>query len=350
MKNYNSTIKFSLISKYRTMLMGVGVVNVLILHTIGWLGVTGQFAKLLEFVNKMVFTHGFIILSGYGILYSLKKNASYGSFIRKRIDRVWLPFIIMDIPFALFYFFCGDFTFLEMLLDVSSFNYFVDAKGMWYISTTMILYVISPLLYKLIFLPPPAYTKNIHKIILFRFVCVLVGISFILISMSLMMHDYFFKTYTAWEMFPIYLIGMFIGWMALEEERISLIEILLLGFVLFSSYLFKSYSILLEWIFTVDYRVLSILFICWITNVYNKEMKFLIYILEYLGKYSLEIYVLHLLIYFFLHRILGLLFENCYFFYVNEYVIVTFVLLISIIIAPGIQKLNSIIIERLKHI
>lgn len=85
--------------------MGVGVINVLMLHTINWLDLTGLFAKLLEFLNKMVFTHGFILLSGFGILYSLRKNSSYWAFLRKRIERVWLPFVIMDIPFALFLFF-----------------------------------------------------------------------------------------------------------------------------------------------------------------------------------------------------------------------------------------------------
>lgn len=327
--------------------MGVGVINVLILHTINWLELTGLFAKLLEFLNKMVFTHGFILLSGFGILYSLRKKSSYWAFLRKRIERVWLPFVIMDIPFALFYFFIGDYTFYEMLLDISSFDYFFYGKGMWYISTTMILYFISPFIYKVIF---SAHVQKAFLVrsVLFRFVCALIILSVVLMIMSKLLPNYFTLTYTAWEMFPIYLIGMYIGWMSIEGKKISIYIIILLVLFFLSTYFFKSYSTLLEWVSTVDYRVLSILLISLISNTLNKQIKFLITFFEYLGKYSLEIYVLHLLVYFFVRRLLVLLAPNTDF-NVNKFIIVAFVLCISIIIAPRVQKINCTIIERLKY-
>lgn len=169
-KGYN----WSLVSKWRELLMGIGITGVLIAHFLRWNEVQGIVAYIFKPFVGLIFTEGFLLLSGLGLYYSFKKNSNIHSFYRKRIDRLFIPFLIISIPFYLeraiaYHQSVGDF-----LLNITSLHFwFKGNDGMWYISVSMLLYFIFPYLYKFIFKSNQQVAlRGISVVSLFLLVCV----------------------------------------------------------------------------------------------------------------------------------------------------------------------------------
>ena len=70
------SISYNIISKYRTELMGVAMINVLTLHILSWTQFSNPhwLSFLLSASGGLVFTEGFLFLSGYGLVYSIKNR------------------------------------------------------------------------------------------------------------------------------------------------------------------------------------------------------------------------------------------------------------------------------------
>ena len=80
--------------------MGIAILEVLIAHSFDWLNFPNKFSHL---ASKMVFTQGFLLLSGLGLYYSYSKNQDIIRFYLRRIQRMWFPYMIkvlsITIPF-----------------------------------------------------------------------------------------------------------------------------------------------------------------------------------------------------------------------------------------------------------
>lgn len=79
---------WSLITKYRNMLMGIGILGVMFAHCLEWGNVSGVIALIFKPFNGLVFTEGFLFLSGFGLYYSFSKNDELKGFYRKRVNRL----------------------------------------------------------------------------------------------------------------------------------------------------------------------------------------------------------------------------------------------------------------------
>lgn len=148
----NFSFQISTISKYRAELMGVAMIGVMCGHLMNH---TFQ-PSLLGFVVRMVHTPGFLLLSGMGLYYSFNKNSNLSEFYYKRFYRLLLPyFVISSIFFGIFLSF-GHISILNYIGYVSTLAYWYEGNfyAMWYISVTVLLYALFPLIYKCI-IPPP---------------------------------------------------------------------------------------------------------------------------------------------------------------------------------------------------
>lgn len=145
------SIPFCLISKYRTELMGIAMLNVLTLHFLSWSQLLSP--KWLVFIldnsGRLLFTEGFLFLSGFGLFYSFSKNGALTDFYHKRINRLLLPYIIISLPFFLRGLFLGRFGIDILLLKLSTLYFWIYGNdGMWYISLSVLLYALFPIIYK----------------------------------------------------------------------------------------------------------------------------------------------------------------------------------------------------------
>ena len=85
--------------------MGIAITEVLFAHLFNWLHFPSAFVIL---SSKMVFTQGFLLLSGIGLYYSYVKKSDTVGFYCRRIKRMWLPYMLMALPFVLIFMFLRD--------------------------------------------------------------------------------------------------------------------------------------------------------------------------------------------------------------------------------------------------
>ncbi len=73
------------ISKYRQELMGIGIVGVLLSHlvTVGGFDTNYMLVKFLLLFKQLVYTQGFLFLSGFGLYFSLSKNSDFFHILRE---------------------------------------------------------------------------------------------------------------------------------------------------------------------------------------------------------------------------------------------------------------------------
>lgn len=101
--------------------------------------------------------HVFILCSGFGLYLSyLNKPLEYGAFLKCRFSKVYLPYILVILVSALYYWLIdGEKTLLPMLSHLFLFKMFVPVWNnsfggqMWFISTIIQFYVTWPLIVKL---------------------------------------------------------------------------------------------------------------------------------------------------------------------------------------------------------
>lgn len=147
-------LNFSLISNYRQLLMGIAILGVLIAH---WFSLSGYkddniLLGVVKIIPQLVFTQGFLLLSGFGLYYSFCKNSNIEAFYRRRFSRLFIPFAIMICPFLIYFFIVGDINGWQFIGRITSVSYWIYGNyyGMWYIALSVVLYLIYPILHKII--------------------------------------------------------------------------------------------------------------------------------------------------------------------------------------------------------
>lgn len=140
-------MNFSLVSKYRTELMGYAIVGVLIGHILVFGGISTSGATgVLSWFSYLIHTSGFLFLSGFGVYYSLKKDSRAGSFYQRRFYRFVLPFLFMAAPYFLVVAWANHSGVQSYLgyVSTAAFWYQGNYHGMWYIAVSLLLYIITP--------------------------------------------------------------------------------------------------------------------------------------------------------------------------------------------------------------
>lgn len=146
---------FSLISKFRSELMGVAAIGILICHAGANKVVLGP---LLPIFNMGQLGNAlFFMLSGFGLYFSLSKTesniVSILKWYKRRLIRILVPYFLWCIPFFLYQLVVyPDTNWWDWLYVFSLLSYWDGSGGVaWFLSVLVALYVISPFLYKVLF-------------------------------------------------------------------------------------------------------------------------------------------------------------------------------------------------------
>ena len=281
---------FKQIGKYRGELMGIAILGVLLCHfAISTYYIPGMF-----FIAGLVYTQGFLFLSGYGLYYSFKNcNYNIQTFYKKRLLRLYIPFVIMSLPFYIpLCYKLGD-GFWFVIRSITTLSFWVGDNwfSMWYIAVSLVLYLLYPLIHKLMFSKSGAI--KIQGIIL-----VLIG--FIGINEVLKLGNPYCVELAQWlgkcVIFPI---GILTAYLA--EKRISLpiyIQIIWIACMSIMSMLWHGIE---DNYYQICMCLAAIPSFCLLFEAFNL-VKIRI-VLQWLGKYTLEIYILHCLPHFFMCNI-----------------------------------------------
>ncbi len=279
--------EFVSISKYRAELMGLAILGVMLGHL---MNKTIQ-PFVLEHTVRLIHTYGFIFLSGFGLYYSFRKKSDVLPFYKKRFVRVYLPYLYISLIFFLLVFYkTRSVSDLFGHLTTIAYWYKGNYYSMWYIPISLFLYLIFPPIYHFLF--DGKKCNPLYRMLL------ITAIVFVI----LLLIQHFTPEY--WEMekigfckILIFPLGIYCGYLA--QKNFSVSYLALIPFFLFS-------AILAVFMFKIDYDYLgfgrtlvgiplAIITVDFMSSRIKKPLKA---ICRFLGKYSLELYILHLFINF----------------------------------------------------
>lgn len=148
----NRTFNLSIFSTYRTELMGIATVLIIVCH-MPCFGVVMPHWMSTLFGSCGFGVDMFLFLSGMGIYNSYvgnsRKHRSLLYWWFKRYIRIVLPLIVLVVPIGLLGGNWHSRPFLAVLLEISGFGSYSGHSALWFISCILVLYIFTPLFHKL---------------------------------------------------------------------------------------------------------------------------------------------------------------------------------------------------------
>ena len=287
---------YSILSKHRSKLMGIALIFVLLFHCHQY-----GMAMNTRFLND-IFEIGFggvdlfILLSSMGLTMSLiRKPVPLEVFMKKRCERILPAYYTVMIPYTLFLIISKKAKFSWLFFNAGLVYYWIpDSVGRfnWYISALFFFYVMTPFFVKKI-----ASAK--HKVL---FTVITVAVSFILIELILVEGfwaycDFFYRL-------PAFFMGILMGFFVSEDRKIGAVDIIVLLLMAACGITFYHMSvqgifaeILPQWLFvqTAQMFIFTSVPVCILLCVFFEfiTIKPFAWLIEELGKCSLEIYLLN---------------------------------------------------------
>ncbi|MDO4413634.1 MAG: acyltransferase [Erysipelotrichaceae bacterium] len=154
MNEENRNYKLQLISKYRTILMGISILMITFCHldiARRYNGLPGiKLGSLLH-----LFTVGvdiFMFLSGFGLWYSLSNNNDAKTFLKKRIIKLLPKYIVIaGITYFLYDLIIAKHGFLKFVQDYTFLSWVLyGSTRYWFVAGILIFYIFFPLIFKVI--------------------------------------------------------------------------------------------------------------------------------------------------------------------------------------------------------
>lgn len=201
----------NLLSKYRTQLMGLAMLLILIFHT----GIDVKSINIIRSIKDIgdVGVDIFLLLSGIGLYFSYSKNRNKKYFYKKRVLRILPTFmpvaIVWYCAFAIV--FGGNIS--DILLGVTTLGFWIKGSiTWWFISAILVLYAFTPFYLDFMNRNP----KKITVISSLFFIMLGLLIRFTTLDNTL---DYLLIFICR---VPIFIIGLYIGNIIINKEKIYL--------------------------------------------------------------------------------------------------------------------------------
>ena len=198
------------ISKYRTHIMGVAMLWIMWFHS-----AFGGGGEVLHFIHNIGFygVDVFLLVSGLGLYFSMRKSKSIGEFYKKRAVRILPAYLIVTVCW--YAFFKTDVSFTDKLLSILGVNYFRgNIHGRpeyfdWFLPTLFVLYLLTPLYDKLFQRATVKWKFTLLSMMISPILCII-----------------FYHTgqqvlYGSTVRIAVFLVGYWIGWFLYEKKEES---------------------------------------------------------------------------------------------------------------------------------
>ena len=340
-KRERQLLNWGLVSEFRTELMGLAIVYVILLHFAGLNANHNLYwkSRLFQFLNAgNAGVDLFLILSGVGLYFSYSQNQK--DFCFRRLIRLIVPYLLIGVPYYVWYNIASHGGWKQLLKDVTQWSLFTEGmKSTWFVPVILVLSLLYPLIDR-------AMYKN--KRIPADCMCVILCSLLLLINVLLRVYcpAYYKKT----EIFLIrpiaFVFGCYLGSIVKEKKPFSSALVLFsISYSFFLLFVFRpEVSIPVIWIrmsimvYAMAFMIISIA----ILNRFGHSK-----VLQFFGKRSLEIYLFHVLlrnVYF--HYLKG----NREILYLPDYAIIVMAALIASVFAHYlISKLTKQLLSSMNN-
>lgn len=213
------------ISGHRSILMALAIAAIVVYHFKCWVnGLPWYVGIILQY--GYIGVDLFFFISGLGIGYSYEKN-SLGRFYLNRARRVLPSYFLYAIILVLVIFYGGKaLSVMDILYKLSLLEYINNCGGTdWYISTILILYILFPILFRIVQLTQVWFVLLVFPVVFF--------ISIII--------DFHWVHQAAIQRIPMFVLGI---WCAINKKNDKQTKIV---FTIFAGYFmaFFSYIVLM---------------------------------------------------------------------------------------------------------
>ena len=311
MKKFN----LGLVSCHRTELMGLATIMIIICHApVYGVQLTTIMTKVLGIGNLGV--EIFFFLSGIGLTFSIRQKKAMSLWYRKRLLRVLVPYLAIAIPWYGIHSVLYNDSLIDFLCNVSTMNYWLYHKGAWFVAILLPLYLIMPILYKILVVG--------RFRILFLVVFVAISSSSSLVEIS---NDNEIIANIIWAVhrLPCFFIGIYITPYIIQKREVSLINILILACALMIC--LRCIDISIGYLWPAIFIIITVF-----CMIIERSSKFN-YLFGILGVISLESYIMNIC--------LGDLFPQFQSWNYNGYTRYALIAIIGIAIAYSINKFIS---------
>ena len=300
-KSINNLFSFENISRFRSELMGYATIGVLIGHIIvfGHLKENG-IVSVLSWLSGLVHTSGFLFLSGFGLYYSLNKNNCFKDFYKRRLFRFLLPFLMIAIPYFVVVTVNKHESIWYYLSCITTIEFWINGNyhGMWYIAVSLALYALFPPLFNWLSM------SNERRFVLKNVVLIVLSlcVNFLIESLCA---EYWDKVGIGVSRVPYFFLGTLIAHYTKcngKSGQMNLFVVLVLLYVLTG---ILSIHSTIAGMFSLLLFILFISFVFSYLSNYRIGLK-ISDLFRWFGKYSFELYILHLYFWFIIKHGLNL--------------------------------------------
>lgn len=350
------TLNWGLFSKYRTELYGVATIMIMIFHCQIAFTIPGIiYNTIIKNLNYGVDI--FLFLSGICLFFSFSKDNNYGTFIKKRCERTLVPYLLIGLFYWIWKYIIADFSILDFLYNASGLSLILIKSGnlltigetdIWYVSFIMLMYAVYPLIFNALHKASPKKKNENFAVMIF-----------VAIALTLFIKAYTPDTYTNSEVYitriPVFLIGCYFGKAVKEKQKFTVRDYILffifIPLKLIISFIIKSNDIIFHRYLGIFGAFLICFLVVFALEVLS-NIKFIIKpakkVLTFFGRLSLEIYMIHVMLYNILLYYIPDIRTTDVFKYWQKALIYSGILIVSIILSVIFNKAYDAIVKRMK--
>lgn len=279
---FNSNV----VSKYRNELFGIAALGILLVHSISIIEYPSAIRQLCSYGGTGVYI--FVLLSGIGLYFSIKKSEEKSGedykkadFYKKRFVRILIPYaLIAGVWYGIKYF-IFEHDILGFLYEFSTLSFWTECKGAWYIAMLIPLYLIYPFFHNWA-------EKGNRKIKILSSIFIIFLLSVFVFVYDSSLYTHFSQVFNS---YIVFLIGSYIAEDVYNYKGKNIIVMM----ICFCIFIAKSLVVQLkniELVSSVSFALLGVVFavlFAWFLNFIN--LKFINRLFRFFGKYSLELYL-----------------------------------------------------------
>lgn len=281
----NKQNSLSSISKYRSPIMGMAIIWVVMFHY-----------RLQAPILSVISNYGyagvdfFMFLSAFGLYYSMSKNDNVMMFYKKRFLRIFPTYFIIGF-LCTYFLYQKNVSITEFLWVYSTLGYFTDGEfGGWFIPSIVVLYVAFPFLYHTIM------KRDDMRLFGFLMTVVFFLVGYYVVfensNMTFTDSDRLWKHVLLLYRLPVFFMGFFTAHVLLNKKKE---KVLWLGAWAFAAVGVGFYCMKTTMTVCLSTSLVSLLLLYVLAALANKtgNCKILINVMGGVGKASLEIYMIH---------------------------------------------------------